>query len=61
MLGITYATCKDDEHDGLSYPHFLDALLDMAFECGCNIAAELQAGAMARQAQAEAVQVKAEA
>ena len=57
MLGITYTTVKDDDHDGLSYPHFLDALLEMAFECGRNVAADLQAGAAARRKQEEAIQV----
>ena len=57
MLGITYAMVKNDDHDGLSYPHFLDALLEMAFECGRNVAADLQAGAAARRRQEEAMQV----
>ena len=58
MLGITYATIKDDEQEGLSYPRFLDALLEMAFECGRNVAADLQAGAAARRAKEEAMQVR---
>ena len=57
MLGITYATVKDDDQDGLSYPRFLDALLEMAFECGRNVAADLQAGAVARRSKEEAMQV----
>lgn len=57
MLGITYATVKDDDQDGLSYPHFLDALLDMAFECGQSVAQNLEARARTRQADADAIQV----
>ena len=57
LLGITYATVKEDDCEGLSYPRFLDAVLEMAFECGRNVAADLQAGAMERRAKEEAMQV----
>ncbi len=49
MLGITYATSKDDDDDGLSYARFLDAVLDLAFECKRNVAAELEAGSAKRR------------
>ncbi|GAX82876.1 hypothetical protein CEUSTIGMA_g10302.t1 [Chlamydomonas eustigma] len=42
MLGITFATSKNDQDDGLSYTCFLDSLLEMAFECRRNVAEELQ-------------------
>ena len=58
LLGITYATVKDDDQDGLSYPHFLDALLEMAFECGRNVAADLQAGAASRRAKEEMLKAR---
>ncbi len=52
MLGITYAASKDeDDEDGLSYPCFLDAVLDLAFECKRNVAAELEAAVRRKQQQ----------
>ncbi|GAX82877.1 hypothetical protein CEUSTIGMA_g10303.t1 [Chlamydomonas eustigma] len=53
MLGITYATSKDDDDEGLSYACFLDALLELAFECRQNVAGTLQDHAKARQLQEE--------
>lgn len=40
-LGFTYATLKSDEDRGLHYSSFLDALLELAFECGCNVATKM--------------------
>jgi hypothetical protein len=53
MLGITYATSKDDDDDGLSFACFLDMLLELAFECRQNVAGTLQDQARARQIKEE--------
>jgi hypothetical protein len=42
ILGITYASFKEDEDDGLSYPSFLDSLVELAFDAKRNVAALLQ-------------------
>ncbi|KAG1653347.1 hypothetical protein FOA52_011978 [Chlamydomonas sp. UWO 241] len=47
-LGITYASLKADEHEGLPYSAFLDALVDFSFECGRNVADQLQTLQQAR-------------
>mmetsp|Transcript_16366 Transcript_16366/g.35381 ORF Transcript_16366/g.35381 Transcript_16366/m.35381 type:complete len:933 (-) Transcript_16366:759-3557(-) len=43
MLGIIYSTAKSDDDPGLSFPQLLDVLMELAFECRRNVAAEVQA------------------
>lgn len=42
-VGITYATAKTDDYEGLTYAQFLDSLMELAFSVGSNVAGQLQA------------------